>query len=165
MLSHWSGGTRLQRVCSVQNGRRTPLSRRACFYADEIYEHRRTDGRTDGPGDSLPSFRFSPRFLFRPISPLLSSFSFNPLSSFGFPSYPLLSPVPRSFVTACSRVNFVRLSLSLSLFAENPMMLFHREKHIPAAVYYRDRNKELRRTPLVKIWPFRGAFVTLFRGG
>lgn len=99
----------MHRVCSVQNGRRTLLSRRACFYADEIYARASADRRTDRV--SLPLCSNSLVAIFEPFLfpshihqvPIRSLLYFR---SFAFPPSVLFLPLS---------VNLPPFSLSLAL--------------------------------------------------
>lgn len=130
----------MHRVCSVQNGRRTLLSRRACFYADEIYARASADRRTDRV--SLPLCFNSLVAIF---SLALSLFASSPQSSVGLepslsypPSYDtfslsLSSVLPRLFLLLCvfsvgplspiPSINLPSFSLSLALRYPTPTPL------------------------------------------
>lgn len=86
----------MHRVCSVQNGRRTLLSRRACFYADEIYARASADRRTDRV--SLP-LCFNSLVAIFPLA--LSLFASSLQSSVGLEpslSYPPSYTIPSLFL-------------------------------------------------------------------
>lgn len=113
MVSYWSEGTRLHRVCSVQNGRRPycpgELVSMQMRYASGRGPTRRTDGRMDETGDevSLPLY-FNSLCRYLLVSPI----------SFHLPSSPVT-------ILCFFHGEFDTSFLSLSPFLSPPLLFLH----------------------------------------